>query len=236
MRTISLCITSYNRCELTIKAFEKVIDDPRIMDIVIVDDGSDAQVYTDLRQAIIDVDKTRGKVSLFHLPENQGVYKAKLNAISLAFCQWCILLDSDNVIDSLYLDKLYEIPKWDPKTSYLPDFARPTFDYRNFGGHTITPYNVSSYMEEKMFDCLINTMNGFYNKDQYQKVFDMDAEPMTMDSMYMNYLFLLHGNSLQVVKGLQYDHLIHPGSHYKQHCHKNLEFRRELFEKYKSLV
>lgn len=230
-RQISLCITTYNRVDMTIRSFQDVHDDPRIHEIVILDDGSSPQNLKELRE------KTASywKVAIFHQHDNEGVYQAKKSAIMLAYHEWCILLDSDNIIGKDYLDSLFKIKTWDNQTAYLPAFAKETFDYRHFAGVTLTKENVASYMDHKMFDCLINTMNGFYNRTEYQLAFKDDIEPLTADSMYMNYLLLTNDVKLFVVPGLEYVHTIHDGSHYKQHSGKNTEFRDFLIEQYKNL-
>jgi glycosyltransferase involved in cell wall biosynthesis len=40
MRTISICIPTYNRVEMLFESFAKVIDNDNISEIVIVDDAS----------------------------------------------------------------------------------------------------------------------------------------------------------------------------------------------------
>lgn len=230
-KKISLCITSFNRVDLTLRSFAQVHDDPRIGEVVLVDDGSAPEKAQELKEKV----KNFEKVQFFGCSDNQGVYHAKKNAITLSFYDWNILFDSDNIIGKDYLDTLYRLPKWDELTVYLPDFGKPTFDYRHFAGIGFTKKNVAGYLQHKMFDCLINTMNGFYNKTQYMLMWDYTVEPLTADSMYMNYLFLEQGYTLQVVPGLAYEHTIHEGSHYKQHSHENIAFRDELLTKYKLL-
>lgn len=228
---ISLCITTHNRLEMTLRSFQYVYDDPRINDIVVLDDASDGHVYHALSLQL----RTMEKVQQFRSSENLGVYAAKKNAISLAYNKWCILLDSDNIITPDYIDALYNIHSWDTYTSYLPSFAKPAFDYRSFAGMTISKENVASLVELPMFDCLINTMNGFYYRPSYLAVWNDKVEPLTADSMYLNYLFLERGMKLAVVAGLEYEHTIHDGSHYKKHSHLNENFKKLLLTQYKSL-
>jgi glycosyltransferase involved in cell wall biosynthesis len=230
-RYISLCITTYNRVDMTIRSFQRVATDPRISEIIVLDDGSDDQLYKELSEKLIPFDK----VQKFQMPKNSGVYAAKKQAITLAFNDWCIVFDSDNIIGPDYIDRLYEIDKWDPSTSYLPSFAKPVFDYRHFAGEVISRETVASYMDVRMFDCLINTMNGFYNKNKYWQAWDPKVEPLTADSMYMNYLLLSAGNSLTVVPGLEYEHTIHDGSHYKKFSGENIAFRDYVMKLYKEM-
>ena len=42
---VTLAITTYNRIDMTVKSFAQVLDDPRITEIVIVDDHSTDQIF-----------------------------------------------------------------------------------------------------------------------------------------------------------------------------------------------
>src|SRR3954469_23730640 len=104
---ISLCITTYNRFDLTIESFRQVIDDPRISEILIVDDNSKAEIFN-LFSGMVSSDPNQAKIKLFRNFENLGMSRNKARAVELASNPWCIVLDSDNVIDSAYLDALPE--------------------------------------------------------------------------------------------------------------------------------
>lgn len=230
-KKISLCITTYNRPEFTLRAFQEVVDDPRIDEIIISDDCSLHKNYTKLEYFC----KNIPKITVTKNKWNRGVYRNKFHAIDGASNEWCILLDSDNQIGLDYLDTLYAMEKWDKKKVYLPAFAKPTFDYRRFEGRIITKENVGTMLQEPMFDCLLNTMNGFYNREEYAKMWITDEEPGTCDSMYMNYLYLRGGYQLYVVPGLEYIHTVHDGSHFKLNSAKYQHFKAALDNRYKSL-
>jgi glycosyltransferase involved in cell wall biosynthesis len=140
---ISLCITTYNRPDLTIDSFVDVLYDNRISEIIIVDDFSDPKMYTALSVMIEGLREGGGyqtgyhkKLKLHRNDENIGMSRNKAKAIELASNPWCILFDSDNIIDSSYLDALPEYLA--PSVIYCPDFAKPQFDYRKYSGQTST--------------------------------------------------------------------------------------------------
>jgi len=112
---------------------------------------------------------------------------------------------SDNVIDIDYLNKIYRC-EWNPKTILAPDFARPHFDYRQYSGVTFRKDNVSKYTFRGQFPCLINTMNYFVHRDSYLSVWKPKEGIKGADSIYMNYLWLMAGNEIHCLKGLQYFH------------------------------
>lgn len=203
MNNISLCITNYNRLAYLFKSFEQVIDDARIGEIVIVDDCSDLEIY----KAIQERCKSMPKVKLFRNNENLSVYDNKREAISKATSEYCIIFDSDNVISKDYLDKIYSV-QWHSKTILAPDFARPAFNYRLYAGVTFRKSNVAQYCFHRMFSTLMNTMNYFVHRDSYLSVWQPKPGINGADSLYLNYLWLLAGNEIHVLKGLEYFHRI----------------------------
>jgi glycosyltransferase involved in cell wall biosynthesis len=225
---ISLCITSWNRDSMTVESFRYVLNDDRISEIVIADDCSDDRIY----QNLLFMTNGMDKVKVYRNYSNLGCYHNKRNAVSLAKNEWVILLDSDNVIKTEYIDAIYEtFTAWPPRTDLIwqPEFARPHFDFRKFSGSVISKENVKGYVMQNGFTTMLNAMNFFVNRDQYLKVFDQNkAEPWTADSIYFNYLWLKAGNKIYVTPGMQYDHLVHEGSHYKNNVHKTGNFYREV--------
>lgn len=203
---LSLAITTHNRPELTIKAFEKVLDDKRINEIVIVDDCSNSANVEKLQNSI-----THKKVRTFFNEENLGMSRNKAKAISLCSNEWVIILDSDNVIDSSYIDS---IEKLDLRKNviYCPEFARPQFDYREYAGLTFTKDNAKDYVGKRTFDLIANTCNYLVYKKAYGNVYEYSDAIKESDTIYFNYLWLASGGSLHIVPGMQYDHLVHNGS------------------------
>lgn len=231
-RKITLAITVHNRFDLLVKCFEQVIDDSRISEIVIVDDRSDLSYFSQILDKFKDIEK----IAVHRNSTNLGVYKNKYESVARSNNDWVIVFDSDNVITKDYLDKLYALPIWFPDVLYSPDFARPTFDYRHFGGRTIDKSNVGACFKEKQFDCLINTMNCFVHRDTYMAVFNPNGpDPVAADSAYFNYLWLNAGNKIYVVPGLEYDHLVHGGSHYVKNIGRSNTFHAKVMSQLKAM-
>lgn len=235
MIPVTLAITTFNRFDLVVKSFEQVLDDPRISEIVISDDASDLAIYNQLTNHFQYADKVRIHRNL----TNQGVYRNKYTSVVLAHSDWVIVFDSDNIIGKDYLDALYAAgwdSGWDAKTVYCPEFAKPKFDYRHFSGKTIDRSNAASFFKEKQFDCLINTMNCFVNREEYLKYYDPETEPAAADSAYFNFRWLTAGNKMLVVEGLQYEHLVHAGSHYVQNIGRSNAFHSKMMNAFKTMT
>lgn len=231
-RKISVCITTWNRYESVVKAIEHILDDDRVSEIVISDDcstdGSLEKFITHYRGF--------HKVKVYKSNENIDCYRNKRKAILLANNNWCILFDSDNILTKKYIDKLYEIEEWHPQVAFLPDYAKPNFDYRTFSGKLVDKLNVKDLLQITNFECCLNTMNYFVNQNEYLKVWDDTIDPVTSDSIYQNYRWLQGNNKLFIVEGLEYEHTVHDGSHYKNNEHRTpKDFHQDILNKLSTL-
>lgn len=229
-RKISLCIPNYNRFEWLIRSFYDVVYDDRIGEIVISDDASGLDVYRRLESAVSGVDK----VKLYRNPENLGCYKNKKRAIELASNEWVIILDSDNIISSDYLDVIYD-QFWDEKKIMAPQFGHPSLDYTQWACLMFSEKNVAHYIGKGNFDMMLNTFNFFINRNMYLDAFDDSVEPWTSDSIYFCYCWFAKGNYFHCVPNLSYIHTVHSESHYVQHNTKNPGFYESVLSKLSAL-
>jgi glycosyltransferase involved in cell wall biosynthesis len=235
-RKISLCLTNYNRVELVFESFRQVIDDERISEIVISDDCSDLEIYQQIKGIVSALNALHGdKIKLFRTINNRDCYENKMVAISHATNDWCIIFDSDNVMDKSYLDRLYEIQEWDNNTAYMPSFAKPLFSYVAYEGVTLSKENIAEYIDKPMVSTCCNCMNYFINRNEYLKVWQNDITPHTADSLLQNYNWFKAGNKMLIVANLHYEHLVHDGSHYKNNVHKTGNLYQEITDKIKQL-
>lgn len=200
---------------MTIESFYDVYEDERVGEIVISDDASDLDIYEDLKSMCDALPKVR----LFRNEANLDCYKNKRQSVSYANFDWVILLDSDNKIGKGYIDKLYQY-NWVVPAIYTPDFAAPNFDFRQYSGLVVTRTNVVEYIDKPMFETCLNACNYFVNKNEYLKVWDGSIDPVTSDSIYFISKWLSEGNLLRIIEGLQYEHKVHEGSHYRTQNHR----------------
>lgn len=203
---LSLCITTYNRYEMTLQSFEQVLNDERISEIVIVDDCSTDDSYIRLQEAC-----TNDKIKLYRNETNLGMSRNKARSLELATNDWCILFDSDNVIDGSYINAVSGILT-DNNVIYCPDYAKHTFDYRDFAGTTYNMANVAEYMNKSMFRCHLNTCNYIVNKHEYLKVYKFYPHVKASDTITFARDWLNAGNTFYIVPDMQYYHRQHNGS------------------------
>jgi len=231
---------------LTIASFAKVINDPRIDDIVILDDCSADRSFFALQKSF----KENAKVRLMTQAKNKGMSQNKRDAIAAAKNEWVIIFDSDNVIDPTYLDAFYKyitdnkgitrIPAGDDNFIFCPDFAKPNFDYRAFaqGAPTHGIYDAKDAARciiDSRFNCLMNTCNYIVNRDFYLGTYRYNSEHIASDTIWHNYNHLKAGGKFAIVPGMQYFHRVHDGSGFKQGIEYNLQKTEQVRQLIKQL-
>ena len=232
IKQLSLCITNYNRTDKVIRAFEQVVNDDRISEIIIVDDCS---LIPNFQELVRLTDPFGPKVKIYRNEENFGMSLNKVEAIKKASNDWCILFDSDNIIDSSYLDALLSLPQFQGNIDYqnvifCPDFAKPQFNYQCYSFGLFSSETIKEFLHQSEMGCLLNTCNYVVNKHSYLEVFDFNPEIMGTDTLWFNYLWLKSGRYFYVVPGMQYQHEVHDGSEWLKHASYNLKKGEEIIE------
>ncbi len=215
---------------MILESFANIYADDRIGEILIYDDASDEAQYYQLLNEVQGLKKVR----LIRGEKNVGCYCAKAKAIAHSETEYVIIFDSDNTLDTTYLDAIYA-QEWRPDTILQPEFARPAFDFTQFAGKTITRENVAGMYVKGQFDCLINAMNYFVHRDSYLAVWEDCPEPYAADTILQNYNWLRSGRKMLVTPGMQYFHRLHPGSHFLAHEQLSRELHKQIIEKVKEL-
>lgn len=180
--------------------------DHRIDEIVIADDCSDEAIYN----SMVWYFKDFPNVKIFRNEYNLDCYKNKARVLELASNDWCILFDSDNVIDVSYINRIENlfVAGLNDKTAYMPSFAKPHFNFQGVAGVNINRGNISELIKRDDVQTMLNAMNYFVNRNEYLRVFDPSQDPVTSDSIYQNFRWLDLGNSIYVVPDLYYEHRV----------------------------
>lgn len=211
---ISLVLTTCNRFESFLKNnIDKYLQNRYIHEIVVLDDCS--ADYDKLMTAYTD----HPKVKVHKQPKNVGAYHNKIDAMNLASpeCDWICLMDSDNFCTPSYFEALFacwEKRGSDPNVIYCPVRAGP-FDFRKWNDQTISKVN----WNDAYTDILANTGNYVFHRSivpimNQHRATHSQVQPHAADAIYMNYVWVKSGCSLHVVPGMEYEHVVHPGSTY----------------------
>ena len=214
---ISICLTNFNRSKLLYESVASILQDNRVDEIIISDDHSRDDVF----QSVIWYFKEFPKVKVHRNDTNLDCYRNKAKSLELASNDWCVLFDSDNIMDKSYLDRIENllIGGVNDKTIYTPSFARPHFDFTSVSGVSINRHNIAGLVSSDRVTTMLNAANYFVNRHEYLKVFNPDIDPVTSDSIYMMLRWLEAGNNIYVVPDLSYQHRVNnhgaeEGSHY----------------------
>lgn len=230
--SVSACFTNFNRTELLFEAIEPFLNDDRINEIVISDDCSTLEIYNTVVWKYNGIDK----VKIFRNDENQDCYRNKRMSVKLATSEWVLILDSDNIFSAAFIDALFAVKPWDYSTAYAPEFARPHFDFTALSGQLLCADNIAQFVNVGSCTTMLNAMNYFVNREEFLRLWDGSIDPVTSDSLYHNYKWLKGGNNIFVVPGLQYNHRVHPGSHYQQNVRRTAPgFHDGLIERLKQM-
>ena len=218
---LSLCITTFNRFELLKESYAQVIDDPRISEIIIVDDCSTEPGIKEKVNSLAG-----GKVKVFHQAQNRGMSRNKADAISYASNEWCIIFDSDNVITPDYLDAIPVYLSSD--TIYCPSFAKPEFDFRFHEGKFYDQKKSAREIRLDGYNVAMNCCNYLVHRDTYMAVYKFNPAHIASDTIWHAYNHLKAGGSFYIVPGMHYYHRVHKGSGFLQGVDHNMRMQAEV--------
>jgi len=228
--TVSLCVTAYREsvrggCGWILECIEAACNSTFIDEIVVVNDGT--LDFPELASALRDIPKLR----FVQNPKRLHVFGNKLESVWQATTDWVLMCDSDNIMDEAYYVNLLKIRPWQDDVWYAASRANPIFDYRAFVGTWDIKSLVDSVtLDYKMFWCMVNTGNQFVHRNTFLSVFghlrgtrfdltqpdyfgvdDRRDEKWFLtyganDSFFMLKEWMLSGNRICVVDGLEYGH------------------------------
>jgi len=222
---LSLCLTTFNRFHLTIESFAQIINDSRIDDIVILDDASTDGSFEKLVEHYKDILKVR----MIRQAQNRGMSMNKRDAIGYAKNEWCVILDSDNVIGPDYLDAIEKTMLYGD-TIYCPSFAMPEFDYRRYESFTVKKGDAAKLIREDMFNTCMNTCNCLVHRDTYLQTYRHNPAHIASDTIWHAYNHLKAGGSFYIVPGMQYFHRVHKGSGFLENAGHNMRMAQAVRE------
>lgn len=101
---LSICIPTYNRCDLLRETLESVlVQDREGLEIVVCDNAS-----MDGTQALVEEYSTRfRKLTYFRWPENMGFDRNVLKVVEVAHGEYCWLMGDDDHLEPTALDRLF---------------------------------------------------------------------------------------------------------------------------------
>ena len=217
---LSLVITNHDRTDMLFKSYRKVLGDDRISEIVIVDDYSRIDIYS---QVVFEVSIYK-KIRLIRNTENKGMQLNKAFAISQARNEWVIIFDSDNEIDTTYLDAFFNIHDLKENCIYMPEKALPKYDFSKHSGKYLDVHYIAENIKDSSLNVCMNTCNYIVNKKFYDKTFVENKNAKGSDTVYHALNHLKGGGIFFIVPGMEYQHATHDGSEYLKDLDYNMKF------------
>jgi glycosyltransferase involved in cell wall biosynthesis len=211
-RTISVAIPHYNSSRMAHVSLFNILNDPRISEIIFLDDGSEPEEFNKLKTKLKPFSQ---KLKLFRRDFNWGPFASKIQAVELCTSDWVILLDNDNTLLPEYLEAIFNLPEWEKSIIYCPGCACPYFDFReSLGEKDIDLDTTSAMINSGVFNRqFFNDGNYFLHRDSYiQYIKPFWNYSVIADVIFANYLWLSSQNTLKVLRNASYIHRIHEKS------------------------
>lgn len=227
---ISVVTPFYNTSCYAKSLIELPLKDPRIDDIVIVDDFSEEKEY----KKLLEIVNNNPKIRVYRNKENIGEFKTRIKAVRKIKNNWVIFLDGDNALTTEYLDAIYNIPVWKRNVIYCPDNGtNDKIDFRIYSSNYIGKSNINEYLygQRYLFSLFLGTGNYFMNMHSYLRT----ATPIQSmgKRAYGDYYFngeWLKKNLMYVVKGMRYVHRIRKNSAWMENKHLIQPLMRQVME------
>lgn len=228
-RTITVSITHYNRARMMHISLLNILNDKRVSEIIIMDDGSNSKDFNILKKRLKPYSE---KIKLFRRDENQGSFITRVQSVEVASNEWVLNLDSDNTVLPSYLDSIFAEKVWDKNTLYCPGFAYPFLNFKNNPKDDLIDYELaSSYaINGTINSTFFNDGNNFFNRDEFVK----RTKPLwkchvRCCSFFSGFLWLSgKGNKYKLLRDAKYIHRIHGGSNWANHSDESKKMEKLL--------
>jgi hypothetical protein len=192
---------------------------PEVAEVVICDEtGEDYD-------ALMEAFGKHPKLRLFKNEKRLGIYENKKKVLGLATNTWVALLDSDNIFGDDWFEALAYMDFSDPKRIFASaDFKSvnmktgvSTRECRAFRGLVLDPRTWNETLEQPKWNFLLNDGNWIVPRSVIECLPDVPSESLqAADAIFMARCFVKGGYTIYYVPGLEYTHLVHPGSSWLQ--------------------
>ena len=195
---------------------------PEVAQVIVCDEtGED---YDLLATAFGD-DVTSGKLRLYKNEKRLGIYENKKKCLGLVTTDWVALLDSDNIFGDDWFDGLHTLDFSNQKMI----FASAEFKSVNikngvtrrnceaFSGLVLDSKCWNHTLTRPKWNFLLNDGNWIVPRSVVDCLPDVKSDTLeAADAIFMLRCFIKAGYSIYYVPGLEYTHLVHPGSSWLQ--------------------
>jgi glycosyltransferase involved in cell wall biosynthesis len=217
---IAIAIATMRRWSFLKDSLPMYLGRPEVTEVIVCDEtGED---YEAIQKSAF---ANHPKLRLFKNERRLGIYENKLKAASLATAPWIAVLDSDNLFDDEWFATLHTITFDTNIIIASADFknlntstGEVSYPCKQFSGLRLTKTTWNEVLKKPRWNFLLNDGNWIIPKgavgtlDSNEKSSNWEAA----DAIYMLRCFVLAGYSVYYAPGLEYTHIVHPGSSWLQ--------------------
>ena len=200
---------------------------PEVAEIVVCDEtGEDYDLLENAFGNLIAGKKLR----LYKNEQRLGIYENKMKCLSLATSPWVAVLDSDNIFDNDWFDTLHSLDFSNTKMIFASaEFKSVNIkngvvrrDCEAFSGLVLDSKNWNHTLTRPKWNFLLNDGNWIVPRSVFECLPPVKSDTLeAADAIFMARCFVKAGYSIYYVPGLEYTHLVHPGSSWLQTSQKS---------------
>jgi hypothetical protein len=217
---IGIAIATMRRWSFLKDSLPLYLGRPEVVEVIVCDEtGED---YEAIQKSAF---ANHPKLRLFKNERRLGIYENKLKAASLTTAAWIAVLDSDNLFGDEWFDHLHTIT-FDTKTIIASaDFknlntstGEVSYPCKQFSGTKINHMTWNFMFRKVGWNFLLNDGNWIIPKGAVA-VLDTTTKSSrweAADALYMLRQFVFAGFTIYYAPGLEYTHIVHPGSSWLQ--------------------
>ena len=219
---ITIAIPTMRRWSFLKDSIPAYLARPEVAEVIVCDEtGED---YDALYKAFGDMVSAK-KLRLYKNDRRLGIYENKKKCLSLATTDWVALLDSDNIFGDDWFEALTYMDFSDTKRIFASaDFksvnvktGATTYECRKFRGLVLDPRTWNETLTQAKWNFLLNDGNWIVPCSVIHTLPDVKSESLlAADAIFMARCFVKAGYCIYYVPGLEYTHLVHPGSSWLQ--------------------
>jgi hypothetical protein len=219
---LTIAIATMKRWEFLQDSLPVYLEQPIVKEIVICDEtGEDVE-------AILKAPWGKDpKLKLVKNPRKLGIYLNKRKALSLATQPWVAVLDSDNFFPESWFEMVEERLKGVKENDKIlfgsADFVtisqsgESVQHCEQFSGIVLNTKCWNGFLEQDKSNFLLNDGNWIVPRGALDVLPEMPTiDVFAADAIYMLWLWIRAGYSIEYIKGLTYQHIVHSGSSWLQ--------------------
>jgi glycosyltransferase involved in cell wall biosynthesis len=216
---ISIAIATMRRWTFLKSMLPIFLSRSEVSEVVLCDEtGEDADAAT-------EAFGTNPKLKIYRNEKRLGIYENKCKALSLAQGPWVAVLDSDNVFPEEWFECIKDLDSSDPLRIYgSADFKTLNMESGQihtpciqFSGVSLNKDSWNNFLHKERSYFLLNDGNWILHKNASSFLPPITSESiLAVDAIFILWVLIKNGFTINYPTGLEYIHLVHPGSSWIQ--------------------